>query len=193
MRGKTAALTGFLASFVLMASLPAVAQPPGHAPAHGWRAKNRAPVVHTGYTGAAWELDYGVLSGSCDRQKIGTVVGGITGGLIANRVADGDKRTVATLIGAAAGALIGNQIGRKLDDADEACVGHALELAASGTPVRWTNDATGVSFQLTPGAGRNRGNTRCREFSLLAESNGNRSAEERVACRSAEGVWELIS
>lgn len=56
-------------------SLPTLADPPAHARAHGWRAK------HVGHTGNEWELDYGVVSGTCNRKAVVTVLGGITGGV----------------------------------------------------------------------------------------------------------------
>ena len=37
-------------------------------------------------------------AGNCDRRAIATALGSITGAFIANQVADGDNRTVATLI-----------------------------------------------------------------------------------------------
>ncbi|MGW8370548.1 MAG: glycine zipper 2TM domain-containing protein, partial [Gammaproteobacteria bacterium] len=137
MQSTKATVSGIMAAVVIAWGAPAVADPPAHAPAHGWRAKQGqvGHVGHVGHSGSAWELDYGILSGNCDRQRIATVVGGITGGLIANRVADSDNRTVATLIGAAAGAFVGNRIGKRLDDADEACIGHALELGKTGQTI----------------------------------------------------------
>ena len=194
MRARKVISTGIAATLVLALSLPLAAAPPGHAPAHGYRAKNRAepaPTVHVGYSGSSWDLDYGVLSGNCDRQKIATVVGGVTGGFIANRVAESDNRTVATIIGAAAGALIGNRIGKRLDQADEACVGHALEIGKAGQPVSWTNDSTGVAYQLVPGAASVRNGSPCRDFSLRAIADSQGSTRQGVACRSDVGVWQI--
>jgi surface antigen len=195
MRSKTATVSGIVAALVIAWSAPAAADPPAHAPAHGWRAKQagRVPYArHVGHSGATWEADFGILSGNCNRQEIATVVGGITGGLIANRVADSDNRTVATLIGAAAGAFIGNRVGKRLDDADEACIGHALELGKTGQTVNWSNEATGVAYQLIPGADRERNGSQCREFSLRMTDSGRRSRENGLACQSARGVWEIV-
>jgi surface antigen len=175
-----------LAVALLSLSVPVLADPPAHAKAHGWRAK------HVGHTGVEWDLDYGIASGTCDRKAVATVLGGITGGLIANRVADGDNRTIATLIGAAAGALIGNRIGRELDNADQACMGHALELSDRGQTVSWTNESTGVSYQVVPGADRERNGAACREFNLVAASGSNRSSSQGLACQSAAGVWQIV-
>jgi surface antigen len=175
-----------LTSIVLGFSGPVLADPPPHAKAHGWRAK------HRGHTGYEWDFDYGIETGTCNRQAVATVLGGVTGGLIANRVADRDNRTVATLIGAAAGAFIGNRIGKRLDEADQACMGHALELSRSGQPVRWTNETTGMRYELSPGADRNRDGSQCREFDLVAMQGSDTSRTHGLACQSARGVWEVI-
>jgi surface antigen len=185
------AAAAVLASSVVALALPALADPPAHAPAHGWRAKQKGPKVYVGHTGYEWDLDYGVQSGHCDRRAIGTAIGGVTGALIANRVAD-ENRTVATLIGAAAGAFIGNRIGRNFDKADEACLGHALEVGAMGQPVRWTNDTTGVSYQVVPGADRKRNGSPCREFSFMAAAGSEKSTRTGLACESERGMWQVM-
>lgn len=182
----TARVTSFIsAALIISLAAPAFAQPPAHAKAHGWRAK------HVGHTGVEWELDYGITSGRCNREEVATVVGGVVGGFIANRVAD-ENRKIATLIGAVAGALIGNRIGERLDEADQACFGHSLELGKRGQTVSWTNETTGVSYQMVPGADRDRNGAACREFDLLAVSGSDRSSKKGLACQSASGVWEIV-
>jgi surface antigen len=166
--------------------VPAVAQPPEHAPAYGYRAKYRSQ------TGYEWELDYGVHAGTCDRRAVATALGVVTGAVIANQVADSDNRTVATLIGAVTGALIGNRIGRNFDEADEACVGHALELGKTGQPVTWTNEATGVRYQVILGADRDRNDAACREFHLTAIAGSERYARRGLACEAERGLWQVV-
>jgi surface antigen len=173
-------------------SFPVLADPPAHAPAHGWRAKQERQNVYVGYGGYEWVEDFGVRSGNCDRRAIATAIGGIAGALIANRVADEENRTVATLLGAAAGALIGNRIGRYIDKADEACVGHALELAEPGQPVRWTNEVTGVAYQVVPGTERRRDGSACREFTFTAISGSHRSSRRGLGCESEPGAWQIV-
>jgi len=192
MRIKTLIAPSALASLAIALFSPAFAQPPAHAPAHGFRAKQRNQVNYTGRAGFEWELDYGIKSGNCDRRAIATALGGITGALIANRVAEGDNRTVATLIGAAAGALIGNRIGRNIDKADEGCIGHALELGETGQPVSWTNEDSGVSYQVVPGVDRDRNGSTCREFSFTAVTGSERSTRQGLGCESERGVWQIV-
>jgi len=170
-------------------SASALADPPPHAPAHGWRKKQQNHYV--GYSGRQWEHDYDIASGRCNREAIGTVVGGVVGGVIGSRVGS-ENRTVATIIGAAAGALLGNRIGRELDEADRSCFGHALELGEAGRPVIWTNESTGVRYELAPGADRERNGASCREYTMIAVAGRERSSRRGLACQSQPGVWQVM-
>ena len=171
-------------------SAPAVADPPAHAPAHGWRKKNDARYV--GHTGKHWEHDYGILSGSCNRQAVATAIGGVVGAVVGARVAEPESRTIAALIGAAAGAFIGNRIGRHLDEADRGCVAHALEVGSTGQRVTWTNESTGVHYEMTPGRDRRHDGAACRDYTLRAVAGAQTSTERGLACQSREGAWEVI-
>ena len=182
------------ARFVLLAliaswSASALAQPPRHAPAHGWRKKNDESYV--GYSGRQWTHDFEIASGRCNREEIATVVGGIVGGAIASRVAE-ENRTIATIIGIAAGAFVGNRIGEKLDDADRGCVAHALEIGEPGRTVAWTNEATGISYELSPGAPRERNGSSCREFRIVTVDGRDRSSSVGIACQPQPGVWQIM-
>jgi surface antigen len=170
-------------------SAPVFADPPAHAPAHGWRKKHDPNYV--GYTGNQWERDFDISSGSCNRQEIATVIGGIAGGVIASRVAQPENRTVATIVGAIAGAVIGNRIGKELDEADRGCFGHALEIAQPGQRITWTNEAMGVRYELSPGADRPRNGAACREYTLVTIAGRERSPQTGVACQSQPGVWQV--
>ena len=199
------ALIGFLAiSFV---PVPAPADPPPWAPAHGWRKKNDPNYV--GYTGKQWDDDYGILDGHCDAAKVGTVLGGAVGGVVGSQVAkDSPNRPVAIVVGTVLGAVIGNKIGKDIDASDQGCMGHALELAGEQKPVKWTNPQTHVSYVLTPT--RNFGDQRnpCREFTAAAmtggedkESHGKGKGKGKgkghaekaqfkgTACRQGSGEW----
>ncbi len=179
-----------LVAFAAMTlSALAIADPPAHAPAHGWRKKHDPAYV--GYTGTAWERDFQVASGTCNREEIGAIVGGVIGGAVATRNSSEDNRTVAVIIGAAAGALIGSRIGRALDDADRGCIGHALEIGADGRPVRWTNPTTGVNFVLEPGEGRKMGGKPCRRFTLTSTWGQASEKKSGTACQTRIGVWSL--
>ena len=105
---------------------------------------------------------------------------------------EGSGRTESLIVGCVLGAVIGREIGRDLDDGDRACIGHSLELAKAGQSVRWVNDATKVSYVLTPVAARDV-KTGCRKFKLNAAHGGKSQTREALACRSGDGVWTMKS
>ncbi len=165
-----------------------LADPPDHAKAHGWRKKHDPNYV--GYTGRGWERDYGIIQGKCNRKEIGTVVGAVLGGVVGSQVGDGDGRTVAIVLGSVLGGIIGREIGRDLDEGDRACVGHALELAKVGQPVRWLNDQTKVTYVLTPTKSDSKD---CRNFTIKAARDGKSQTSKGRACRSGDGTWKMAS
>lgn len=173
---------------LLLIATSAMADPPDHAKAHGWRKKHDPNYL--GYTGRTWERDYGVLEGRCNRKEIGTVLGAVAGGVIGSRVGDESNRTVAIIVGSVIGAAIGREIGRDLDDGDRACVGHALELAKAGQRVRWVNEATGVTYVIAPKAPSQEGDS-CRAYSLSMSRDGKSKMSEGKACRSEDGTWAV--
>jgi surface antigen len=181
-----ALLTAFVA---ISLSAVALADPPAHAPAHGWRKKNDPNYV--GYTGTKWERDYQVASGSCNREEIGAVVGGVIGGAVGAHNSSDENRTVAVLIGAAVGALLGSRIGKALDDADRGCFGHVLEIGAAGRPVKWSNSKSGVSYTLVPGAGNKVKGKSCRQYALTATRGKTTEKRQGTACQTSVGVWSL--
>ena len=168
-------------------SASALSDPPPHAPAHGWREKHDPNYV--GYSGVHYEHDFGIVAGRCNRQEIATVVGGAVGGLLGSRIAS-ERPVMGTVIGMVAGAVIGNQIGQELDERDRGCFGHAMEIGEAGKPVIWTNESTGVRYELVPGASRERNGVACREFTMAGDGRG-RASKKGLACHTQPGVWEI--
>jgi len=180
---------GAVALVSLLVAAPALADPPPWAPAHGWRKKNDPNYI--GYTGKKWDKDYGVVEGHCNTEAIGAVLGGVVGGAVGSRASEKD-RPVAILVGGVVGAVIGAKIGRSVDEADRACMGHALELAGERKTVVWTG-ASGVHYELTPVRNVGDRSAPCREF-VTKVSNGKVSdALQGVACRQKNGDWVLKS
>lgn len=167
------------------------ADPPPHAPAHGWRKKHDRYYI--GYTGREWERDYDIHLGRCNREIIGAVLGGAVGGAIGSRVADRDDRVVGTIVGAAVGALIGAKIGRELDEGDRACIGHALELGVDGRRVVWENVNTNVRYELVPHGGTKKDGVACRDFTLTVVAGAEKSSRRAKGCQTAPGVWQIQS
>lgn len=197
MRIAALILSGVLATAL---AAEALADPPSWAPAHGYRDKGKGKGKHrdrgrgeyyVGYSGREYDRDFGIVQGRCNREQVGAVLGGVVGGVVGNQVADRDDRTVATILGAAVGALVGAKIGRDMDDRDRACMGQALELGASGRRVAWTNESSGIRYELVPAGTPRDGAPACREFTLVSFAGSERRENRGLACQERPGVWDL--
>ena len=118
----------FLAATVValaMPAVPAMADPPPWAPAHGWRHHHHhddddedyAPPPPRHYAVRVMAEDEEIYRGDdgryyCRRSDgtMGLVVGAAAGALIGNQLARGHSATLGTLLGAGAGALIGQSL-----------------------------------------------------------------------------------
>lgn len=169
--------------------IPVPADPPPWAPAHGWRKKNDPNYV--GYTGKSWDNDYGIIDGRCNTAAVGAVLGGMTGAVIGSRVSHERDRPVAIILGTTIGAVIGAKIGEDIDNSDRACMGHALELAGERKTVVWTNQATGVTYRLTPTRAVRNGRQPCREFTTVVFKGKKKETLTGVACRRGTGEWDF--
>lgn len=178
-----------LLAFILPFIPVAQADPPSWAPAHGWRKKH--DPYYVGYSGNQWGRDYGVISGECNWQAIGTVLGGVVGGAVGASVAKGD-RTVAVILGSILGAVIGNQIGKQVDNNDRGCIGHALELAHDRQTVRWINPNTGLNYRVTPLSGFTQNGRKCRDYNLYISGNGREESMQERACLVSNGNWKTM-
>ena len=113
-------LAATLATFVAPA-LPAAADPPSWAPAHGRRAHDAAAYDRHGYyyEPRAIRRDDRIWQGNdgryhCRRANgtTGLVIGGAVGALLGRELDGGRNRTTGTILGAAGGALLGREIDR---------------------------------------------------------------------------------
>ena len=164
--------------------------PPPWAPAHGYRAKHGARHYHEApeiYERRSRE--FGIRSGTCNREALGAVLGGAVGAVVGSRVGDRDNRTVTTVAGVVAGVLIGREIGRRMDEADHACTGQVLERAADHETVRWRNGQTGVEYLVTPERTFERDSGFCRTYTTVALTGDDRHSVRDTACRNEDGSW----
>lgn len=173
-----------LAMACLVATTSVLANPPGHAPAHGWRKKHDPYYAdYTGKSGVAYKQDFGILSGRCNRDAIGAVLGGVGGAAVGGQVAGRDDRVVGMVIGGVLGAVVGHAIGDAMDKKDRACMGHALELGKTGVPVNWSNDGRRYSFTPKGDAPNN-----CRYATLSVDGGKSRDV---LACPNSQGEWRF--
>ncbi|MFP5505573.1 MAG: glycine zipper domain-containing protein [Gammaproteobacteria bacterium] len=168
----------------LIGAGPVLADPPGHAPAHGYYKDKHKKKHHKGRSGVVYGHDYGIAAGRCNRDEIGTVIGGVTGAVIGGQVAGRDDRVVGMVVGGVIGAVLGHAIGDAMDERDRACMGHALELGRTGVPVVWTSG--GHRYHFTP-----RGDARdgCRYATVMVDG---RRPQDVLACPSGRrGEWNF--
>lgn len=181
----------YILAFCLCVCLasPVLADPPLHAPAHGYRDKHDKQGQpgrqrHRGYTGVEWDDDYGVGSGRCNTDSVLTALGAVGGAVLGNRTASPENRTIATIVGAIAGGIVGNRVGEAIDDRDRACLGHGLEIAPVGRAVAWTNQRTLVAYQMRPVLDLADG---CRRFEYRAGESSR--LVTMTACRGSNAAW----
>ena len=190
-----------LALAASIVAAPVLADPPSHAPAHGYykdkhdhdhdddddhdhdRKKHKKAKHYQGKSGVVYVRDYGISSGRCNRDEIGAVIGGVTGAVIGGRVADREDRVVGMVVGGVLGAVVGHAIGDSMDDRDRACMGHSLELGRPGVPVVWQH--SGHQYHFTP-RGEARGG--CRYATLMVDD---RKPRDVLACPSGRGEWSF--
>jgi surface antigen len=183
-----------IALVAMVGATPALADPPRHAPAHGYtqhrddhddhnRKSYKRDKHYRGNSGAVYGNDYGVTSGRCNRDEIGAVIGGVTGAVIGGRVAQREDRVVGIVVGGVLGAVLGHAVGDQMDARDRACMGQTLELGRAGAPVEWRHD--GRRYQFTP---RGEAAGGCRHATLRIDGHKPRDV---LACPSGRGEWTV--
>ncbi|MDF1793730.1 MAG: glycine zipper 2TM domain-containing protein [Thalassobaculaceae bacterium] len=189
------------AALSLAVALPAAADPPPWAPAHGWRAKQNgqvarapaAPVILMPTNDAAYM--------TCDRTMlsenatlIGQILGGATGALAGSQFGQGSGNLAATAGGALIGVLLGGEIASSIAPADAACAQYALESARNGQTVAWNASGGHQDFQITPQRTFNAtGADYCREYTSQAIVGGRTTTMDGTACRQPDGQWKIIN
>jgi surface antigen len=123
----------------------------------------------------------------CHSQAVGSVVGGIVGGALGNQIGKGNGRTAATIGGAVAGVLVGGEVGRRMDAADQACVGQVLEVAPVGRRVQWAEGQ--ANYVVVPGQVAYRKGSYCRPYTLEMKTDRGWERTQGTACRRPDGVW----
>ncbi|HET8748606.1 MAG TPA: glycine zipper 2TM domain-containing protein [Ramlibacter sp.] len=124
----------------------------------------------------------------CNSSTVGSVLGGIVGGVLGNQIGKGDGRTLATIGGAVAGVIVGGEVGKRMDAADQACVGEVLEVAPVGRRVQWVQGQT--TYVAVPGQVAYRQGAYCRPYTLETKVGPGRWQRTKgTACRRPDGVW----
>lgn len=196
LRTASSFLLGLLAAAI---ATPVFADPPSHAPAHGWRKKHDPD--YQGYSGKKLDRDYGVLQGRCDAKSLSETLGKSVGGSVGGKVGDkvgggGEVRDIAIIAGEILGQAISNKVLKDInvkdvDGTDRACLAQALELGRDGQKVAWTNPVSNARYLLTPQRVYQRDGRQCRDFKLAVDAGGRGETTTRTACITSVGSWEM--
>lgn len=128
------------------------------------------------------------------KQDIGTVSGGVIGGLVGSQFGQGGGQLLAVGVGALAGAYIGGAIGKNMDDTDKLKMNRALENNAVGQPAYWQNQKSGTNYTVVPTKNVEvDGNKYCREYRTVANIAGKKQQVYGTACRQPDGSWKAVS
>jgi len=130
-------------------------------------------------------------SSAPSKQDQGVIIGAIAGGLLGNQVGGGSGRVLATIVGTVAGAAIGGSVGRGMDETDRMNTSIALENVRTGVPSTWSNPDTGYEYVVTPTNTYESESGPCREYTMDATIGGETEQIYGIACRQADGSWQI--
>jgi surface antigen len=126
-----------------------------------------------------------------NNQDVGTVAGGLAGGLLGSRFGGGGGQLLAIGAGTLAGAYLGGRVGQNMDETDKLKMKKALENNQEGQPAYWQNGKTGASYTVTPTQNVTiDGNQYCREYRSTAVIAGKKQQVYGTACRQPDGSWK---
>ena len=134
-----------------------------------------------------------VACGPINNEGLGTVSGGVIGGLLGSQFGGGSGKVAAAAGGALLGAYLGGNIGKYMDRQDKLQVQHALETAPVGRSVAWTNPDNGNQYKVQPTRTYYQNEQPCREYSTEALIGGQKQKIYGKACRQADGSWQIAS
>lgn len=89
-------------------------------------------------------------SGNVTRQQVGTVAGGLAGGIIGTSVFHGDSQVFGAVGGAVVGGLLGSVIGADMDRQDRVNADQAMASVPVGQEATWTNSKTRTQYKVRP-------------------------------------------
>jgi hypothetical protein len=100
------------AATLMVPAVPAAADPPPWAPAHGKRAKDERRYYNSANGVRYWRGDDGRYYCRRSNGTTGLIIGGAAGALAGRAIDTRGDRATGTILGAAAGALLGREIDR---------------------------------------------------------------------------------
>jgi surface antigen len=136
------------------------------------------------------------VGGMGQKQTIGALGGAAVGGLAGSAIGSGTGQLLAVGAGALLGGLLGSQVGKSLDAKDEQYATSAVErasVAPVGETVSWRNPDSGNFGTVTPLRETSAGDGRpCREYRTTINVDGKAEQGTGIACRNADGTWQIV-
>ena len=127
------------------------------------------------------------------QQDVGTLGGGVVGGLLGSQFGGGSGKVMAAAGGALLGAYLGGQIGKTMDRQDKLEMQRALETAPTGRSMSWSNPDNGNRYVVEPTRTYYHDQQPCREYITKAVIAGKSQQIYGKACRQADGSWRVES
>lgn len=128
-----------------------------------------------------------------NNEGVGTISGGVVGGLLGSQFGGGSGRVMAAAGGALLGAYLGGQIGKSMDKQDRMEMQRALETAPTGRAVVWSNPDNGNRYTVQPTRTYYHSQQPCREYITKAIIGGKSEQIHGKACRQADGSWRVVN
>jgi surface antigen len=139
----------------------------------------------------------GGIGGMGQKQTVGALGGAALGGLAGSAIGSGSGQLLAVGAGALIGGLLGSQVGKSLDAKDRQHAEGAFERASAapvGETVSWRNPDSGAYGTVTPVRESRASDGRpCREYRTTIYVDGRSEEGTGVACRNADGSWQIVS
>ncbi|KTD30714.1 surface antigens (17 kDa) [Legionella moravica] len=128
-----------------------------------------------------------------NNEGVGTISGGVVGGLLGSQFGGGSGKVMAAAGGALLGAYLGGQIGKTMDRQDRLEMQRALETAPTGRAVVWSNPDNGNRYTVQPTRTYYQAQQPCREYITKALIGGKTQQIYGKACRQADGSWRVVN
>jgi surface antigen len=136
-------------------------------------------------------------NGPGPKQTVGALGGAALGGFVGSQIGGGTGNLIATAAGTAIGLFVGSEIGRSMDDTDRLKAQQAQQQAVNapiGNTITWNNPNNANQGSYTPTRdGYTQSGRYCREFRETVTIDGRTETGTGVACRRADGTWEIMS
>lgn len=125
-------------------------------------------------------------------EDVGTLSGGVIGGLIGSQFGGNSGKVMAAAGGALVGAYLGGQIGKTMDKVDRMELQRALETAPTGRSIAWSNPDSGNRYTVQPTRTYYQSGEPCREYVTRALIGGRSQQIYGKACRQGDGSWRVV-